>query len=763
MKKIFSIIIILITMSFSLFAQTWKNILSDYCIVKIEKYESGYWFGTDRNGAFRYDANESKWYFYRASNGYMTTNDDINDMIIANKRVWFATNYGIYSCKLDGSDWDHDILPGDVYSNWVRGLSANSDSLFVASFTGLLTKPFSRNSYKVHANLKPGYYQTSLTRSVSASDSIVWIGTEDGVFKYDVTIPISDPSSHTYYSKSNAFDSASEILMCNSMYQSHHGVWIGLEEYTPDTNPDYCLGGLFHYNGKTWTKYDESLGLPADGIHFIKEYDNKIYAGLFHYVNGVNFDGAGLLVLDLQDSSWQVLDKENWHIGSDAVRSFYCTENDTIVGTDKGLYTNKSTLPGLPPYETASWFSLKNLGNGELEVRVDSVYRADEYELYRSLDGVNFTDTLHIFSECDTLKNLPTGKTYYFKIAGKNEYGRAPQCKDILGVTLSDSPNSILIVQAYDMAIVSNTYDYCVNHGEAISHAGLGFDAMSDEAIYETDLMAYKMIDWIAGLDKNVFTFRERNFIRAYLEAGGKLFMNGAEIQENVYSVERDAAFYSTYLKAKWKVRDTQTYSIESLASGIFNGIGKVNFDNGKHGIYKVYKPDGFKPTGGAEACLLYSEKDSSSYGSAALQYTGTFAESLNEAQLVYMGFPFETIYPDSLRNAVMKCILSYFDYPVTLTSTDDIASPQDFVLEQNYPNPFNPTTVIGYSLMSIDKVDLSVFDINGRKVETLVSGLQFSGYYKINWDASNYSSGLYVYRLQVGNNVMTKKMLLMK
>lgn len=740
-------------------AQIWKNILSDYCIVKIEKYENGYWLGTDSDGAFRYDANESKWYYYRASNGYMTTNDDIGDMIIANKRVWFATNYGIYSCKLDGSDWDQDILPGDVYSNWVRGLSANSDSLFVASFTGLLTKPFSRNTYKVHPNLKPSYYKTSQTNSISAGDSIVWIGTEDGVFKYDPAIPISDPNSHTYFSKSNGFDTNSEFVMCKSIYQSDQGVWIGLEEY----GEDYCKGGLFHYNGKTWTKYDESLGLPADGIHFIQEYNNKIYAGLFHYVNGVHYDGAGLFVLDLQDSSWQVLNKDNWHIGNDQVRSFYCTESDTIIGTNQGLYTNISTLPGLPPYERISWFSLRSLGKGELEVRVDKVNHVTQYELYSSLDGVNFTDTLHIYAECDTLKNLQTGQTYYFKIAGKNDYGTAPQCRDLLGVTLSDLPNSILIVQGYDMEIVTNTFDYCVDHGQAICNAGLGFDAISDEAIYETDLMDYKMIDWIAGLDKNVFTFKERNFIRAYLEGGGKLFMNGADIQDNVYSVERDAAFYSTYLKAKWKVRDTQTFFTESVASGIFNGIGMVDLDNSVNEKYKVFKPDGFKPVEGAEACLIYSERDSSLFGSAALQYTGTFAGSSNEAQLVYMGFPFETIYPDSLRDAVMKCILAYFDYPVTLTSIDDIASPQDFVLKQNYPNPFNPITVIGYSLPASDKVDLSIFDMNGRKVTTLVRGLRSSGYHEINWDASTCSSGLYTYRLQVGDNVLSKKMLLMK
>ncbi|MEQ8524552.1 FG-GAP-like repeat-containing protein [Gracilimonas sp.] len=94
---------------------------------------------------------------------------------------------------------------------------------------------------------------------------------------------------------------------------------------------------------------------------------------------------------------------------------------------------------------------------------------------------------------------------------------------------------------------------------------------------------------------------------------------------------------------------------------------------------------------------------------------------------------------------------------------------PGSFTLSQNYPNPFNPTTTIHYELAEQAKVNISVFDILGRKVETLISenGVR-PGYYKLNWDASRYASGMYIYVLNVKSTSgkaysMTKKMVLVK
>ncbi|MBK8549985.1 MAG: T9SS type A sorting domain-containing protein [Ignavibacteria bacterium] len=86
-----------------------------------------------------------------------------------------------------------------------------------------------------------------------------------------------------------------------------------------------------------------------------------------------------------------------------------------------------------------------------------------------------------------------------------------------------------------------------------------------------------------------------------------------------------------------------------------------------------------------------------------------------------------------------------------------------DFRLEQNYPNPFNPKTVIRYSLIENRFTTLKVFDILGNEVTTLVNEKQNAGSHSVEWDATNYPSGIYYYRIYAGNFTDTKQMILLK
>ena len=88
---------------------------------------------------------------------------------------------------------------------------------------------------------------------------------------------------------------------------------------------------------------------------------------------------------------------------------------------------------------------------------------------------------------------------------------------------------------------------------------------------------------------------------------------------------------------------------------------------------------------------------------------------------------------------------------------------PQEYQLEQNYPNPFNPTTTIGYQLPTSGLVNLIVYDINGRKVITLIDGFREAGNHEITFDASNLPSGIYFYRIKSGDFIATEKMMLVK
>ncbi|MEQ9309171.1 MAG: lamin tail domain-containing protein [Balneolaceae bacterium] len=93
----------------------------------------------------------------------------------------------------------------------------------------------------------------------------------------------------------------------------------------------------------------------------------------------------------------------------------------------------------------------------------------------------------------------------------------------------------------------------------------------------------------------------------------------------------------------------------------------------------------------------------------------------------------------------------------------DEDTSPSGFVLSQNYPNPFNPSTNINFNIPNAGKIELSVFNVLGQKVQTLVNGNLNAGAHSITFEATGLTSGVYFYRLTDGTNIATQKMLLMK
>ncbi|MCH8525419.1 MAG: T9SS type A sorting domain-containing protein, partial [Balneolales bacterium] len=98
----------------------------------------------------------------------------------------------------------------------------------------------------------------------------------------------------------------------------------------------------------------------------------------------------------------------------------------------------------------------------------------------------------------------------------------------------------------------------------------------------------------------------------------------------------------------------------------------------------------------------------------------------------------------------------------VSIDGVSDL--PAHVALEQNYPNPFNPSTTIKYALPEVSSVRLDVFDVMGRRVATLVNNDQHAaGYHTVSFDGSRLASGVYIYRLQAGNTVMTRKLTLIK
>jgi len=135
-----------------------------------------------------------------------------------------------------------------------------------------------------------------------------------------------------------------------------------------------------------------------------------------------------------------------------------------------------------------------------------------------------------------------------------------------------------------------------------------------------------------------------------------------------------------------------------------------------------------------------------------------------------------DTSYTDTeLDNNEYFYVLSAFDYNGNesgyseeisvsfLAIYDGSALPAEYALQAAYPNPFNPITTIRYGLAQNSDVQISIYNINGRLITTLINEFKIAGYHFITWDASSYSSGIYFLNMSAGETLETKKMVLIK
>ena len=99
----------------------------------------------------------------------------------------------------------------------------------------------------------------------------------------------------------------------------------------------------------------------------------------------------------------------------------------------------------------------------------------------------------------------------------------------------------------------------------------------------------------------------------------------------------------------------------------------------------------------------------------------------------------------------------------ITYVVNLNLGIPGAYRFEQNYPNPFNPITKIRYGLPQESNVVINVYNVLGEEVAKLVNNFQYAGFYEVNFDASNLTSGIYIYRISAGSFIQLRKMLLIK
>ncbi len=153
------------------------------------------------------------------------------------------------------------------------------------------------------------------------------------------------------------------------------------------------------------------------------------------------------------------------------------------------------------------------------------------------------------------------------------------------------------------------------------------------------------------------------------------------------------------------------------------------------------------------------------------LQLSGLTGYNLTESKILTASGPTaETIIENNItadstgKFSLTPSSVLILKYTKNSVNIVEAGIPSKFELGQNYPNPFNPTTKINFSLPLDTKVLLKVYDLTGREVSTLINGeLKPAGYYSIQFNGTEFASGLYIYRIQTDKESVSKKMVLVK
>lgn len=433
---------------------------------------------------------------------------------------------------------------------------------------------------------------------------------------------------------------------------------------------------------------------------------------------------------------------------------------------------------GILPEKPKSW-GIKTETDGRIKILVNPDPSVDQYHVAISSDGITFQPEGSFSSKEYLLGPFMQDTLLYVKLWAENSIGMSNETEVLAVNIIQGEKPEILLVYGFDRPSSGNTFDFIRFHADAIKAGGRSFHSATNEAITDelfTLKDYYLMVDYILGEESTAdetFSATEQQQVIDFLQTGGNFFVSGSEIAWDLdyKGNTSDREFFQNFLKARYSADAPGNvagmyYHAEGLEGGLFERITDIAFDDGTHGTYNIKWADAVTAVNGGQPVLRY--KSASTHNIGGISFEGHFSGGSLPGKSVYMGFPFETVYPEITRYHMMEKIIIYFSAEPSAISDGTPDIPLTYSLLQNYPNPFNMETHIEYCIPEDQWVTLAIFDLLGRKMATLVNTTQTKGFYTVKWDGHStrgipLSSGVYLYHLSAGPYTFIKKMILIK
>ncbi len=283
-----------------------------------------------------------------------------------------------------------------------------------------------------------------------------------------------------------------------------------------------------------------------------------------------------------------------------------------------------------------------------------------------------------------------------------------------------------------------------------------------EDEITGAELSLYENIIWITGENTTPME-GDTAAVKEYLDNGGKLFLSG----QNVGDHFGGTAFFTDYIRAEHLENSCGAYVLEGV-QGDPIGDGVFLITTGAGGANNCSSPSSVNPVNGSISSIIYYETEKS----AAVRYSGDYS-------LVYFCSSFEAVSMPADRRLILRRILDLLGIPTGVDEpggggeAGDGSAPVLSTLKLTVsPNPFNPVTTLGFSVSDANPqgamVELSLYDVLGRRVRVLLKERKVPGDYSVIWGGADetgrsVSSGLYFARLSVDGKAATRKLVLLK
>lgn len=320
-----------------------ENYLKGAMITGIVESGNLLWISTYGEGIYKLNKSTNKWLNLSTKN--KNGESDFFFAIAASKSyVWAGAADGLYIYNIRTKHWrKRKFSLGGEMGNWIRALCYDPSKkiLWIGRFENLTMLDVRRQRYTDFVLTQGKDAKSDNIKSIRLDgDSLVWFGTESGVFKYNKGKNIHDKNSWLYINnKDGGFLNEGNSVSISDMLFDPEKVWFGTDEFLSYKNPNFNVGGIYLYNREhNWERISIIDGLPANGIYCLERTGNKIWAGVYYFDKKEKKDyGRGLVLIDRLTNKVTPVNLNDINIESSKILCLYFDGTYMWIGTDNGL------------------------------------------------------------------------------------------------------------------------------------------------------------------------------------------------------------------------------------------------------------------------------------------------------------------------------------------------------------------------------------------------------------------------------------------